>query len=232
MTQRPSPAEDLERWTAVDRYYESLLAPADPVLEATLRTSAEAGLPDIQVSALQGKLLYLLATACGARRVLEIGTLGGYSTTCLARALPSDGRLLSLELESKHAEVARANLARAGVADRVEIRLGPATLSLEQLHRENPAPFDLVFIDADKASYPEYLDGAVRLSRAGTLIIADNVVRRGDVTEPDSTDPNVQGIRRMNEQLARDPRVSATAIQTVGVKGYDGMMFAVVLRAP
>ena len=196
------------------------------MLAAALEASHAAGLPEIQVSPLQGKLLHLLARSIGARRILEIGTLGGYSAIWLARALPDDGRLVSLELEPKHAEVAAANLRRAGLSDRIEIRLGPAVDSLERLVREKSAAFDLVFIDADKASYPVYYDAAIRLSHPGTLVVADNVVRRGDVAEAESTDPQVVGVREMNERIARDRRVSATAIQTVGAKGYDG--FALV----
>jgi len=232
MPQRPSPADDLTRWTDVDRYFGGLLGDTDDGLEATLRASANAGLPAIQVSPLQGKLLHLLARAVGARRILEIGTLGGYSTTWLARALPPDGRLLSLELEPRHAEVARASIAREGLADRVEIRVGPAADGLTQLAREGGPPFDLVFIDADKPAYPEYLEGAVRLSRRGTMIVADNVVRRGDVADPASPDPNVRGVQRMTERMARDARLSATVVQTVGVKGYDGWALALVVRDP
>jgi len=229
MTQRPSPPEELTRWSAVDQYYEGRLAPPDPVLEAALRATRDGGLPDIQVSPLQGRLLHVLARAVRARRILEIGTLGGYSAICLARALPADGRLISLELEAKHAEVARSNLARAGLSDRVEIRVGRASDSLRALVAEKAAPFDLVFIDADKVGYPEYLDGAVRLSRPGTLILADNVVRRGDVTDPGSPDPSVQGVRAMTDRMAADPRLLATVIQTVGSKGYDGFAAALVL---
>ncbi len=226
MTQRSSPPEDLARWSLVDRYYEGIVGAGDPVLTAALEASRAAGLPEIQVSPLQGKLLHLLARSIGARRILEIGTLGGYSAIWLARALPDDGRLLSLELDPKHADVATANLRRAGLSDRVEIRVGPATESLEKLVRASDPAFDLVFIDADKASYPVYYESAVRLSHPGTLVVADNVVRRGDVAEAGSVDPQVVGVRQMNERIARDRRVSATAIQTVGTKGYDG--FALV----
>ncbi len=232
MTQRPSPADDLARWTTVDRYYEDALAPEDPVLEETLRTSHAAGLPEIQVSPLQGRLLHLLARAVGARRILEVGTLGGYSAIWLGRALPPDGRLLSLELEPRHAEVARANLARAGLAERAEVRVGPAAESLTALRRASTPAFDVVFIDADKVGYPEYLEGAIALSRRGTLIVADNVVRRGDVADASSSDAQVQGVRRMNERIAHDPRLFATAIQTVGSKGYDGFSAALVVADP
>jgi predicted O-methyltransferase YrrM len=232
MPQRPSREADLAVWSAVDRYFGSSLGDSDEALIAGLRASESAGLPAIQVSPLQGKLLHLLARAIGARRILEIGTLGGYSATWLARALAPGGRLITLELEPRHAEIARANLERAGVADRVEIRLGPAEESLAQLAREHAEPFDLVFIDADKAGYSTYLEGALRLSRKGTVIVADNVVRRGDVADASSSDPSVVGVRRMTERLAKDPRLSATVVQTVGVKGYDGMTVALVQEAP
>jgi predicted O-methyltransferase YrrM len=221
-----------EQWTAVDRYLTDLLVPPDPALEAALQASAAAGLPSINVSPNQGKLLHLLARLQGARTVLEIGTLGGYSTIWLARALPAGGRLVTLESDAKHAEVARANLARAGLADVVELRLGPALETLPQLASEGRGPFDLTFIDADKPSYPDYLAWALRLSRRGSLIVADNVVRKGAVLDPASDDPRVQGARRFNELLAAEPRVSATAIQTVGSKGYDGFALAFVTEAP
>ena len=229
MPQRPSPPDELARWTALDRYFGTVLTDSDPELAATLEATAAAGLPAIQVSPLQGKLLYILATAVGARRVLEVGTLGGYSTLWLARALPRDGRLVSLELDGRHAEVARANLLRAGVADRVDVRVGPAAESLARLAAENAPPFDLAFVDADKEGYPVYLDWAVRLCRPGALIVADNVVRRGDVLDPQSDDPSVRGVRRMMERIGDEPRLSATVVQTVGAKGYDGMAVAVVL---
>jgi predicted O-methyltransferase YrrM len=218
-----------ERWSAVDSYIGENLVPADPVLEAALRASADAGLPPISVSPSQGKLLHLLARAQGARTILEIGTLGGYSAIWLARALPSGGRLITLEAEPRHAEVARANLARAGLADVAEVRVGPAQDTLPKLHAAGDGPFDLIFIDADKPGYPDYLPWSVRLSRPGSMIIADNVVRDGAVADSASTDVNVQGVRRFIEMLAAEPRVSATAIQTVGSKGYDGFTLAVVL---
>jgi predicted O-methyltransferase YrrM len=214
-----------ELWTAVDRYYADLLVPADPVLEAALRASDEAGLPAIAVSASQGKLLMLLAQSLGARRILEIGTLGGYSTIWLARGLAGGGLLITLEADPKHAEVARANIARAGLSDLVEVRLGKAIETLPRL----VGPFDLTFIDADKVSYPEYFSWAVELSHAGSLIVADNVVRAGAVIEEQSGDANVQGVRRFNELVAADKRVGATVIQTVGSKGYDGFAIARVL---
>ncbi len=218
-----------ERWTAVDRYITDLLVPPDPVLDAALDASAAAGLPTIQVAPNQGKLLWLLARVRAARSILEIGTLGGYSTIWLARALPADGRLVTLEADPKHAEVARANLAAAGLADVVDVRLGPALDTLPQLAAEERDPFDLIFIDADKPSNPQYLAWALALSRLGTLIVVDNVVRAGAVIDADSDDPNVAGTRRLFELLAEEPRLSATAIQTVGSKGHDGLALAVVI---
>jgi predicted O-methyltransferase YrrM len=217
-----------ERWTAVDRYLADLLVPSDPALDAALEANAAAGLPPYDVSPIQGKLLLLLAQAVGARTILEIGTLGGYSAIWLARALPEDGRLVTLERDSRYADVARANIARAGLADVVEVRLGRALETLPQLAAEGRGPFDLVFIDADKQSNPEYLGWALELSRRGTLIVVDNVVREGAVLDDTSADPIVQGVRRMNEMIAAESRVSATAIQTVGSKGYDGFLLALV----
>jgi predicted O-methyltransferase YrrM len=217
-----------EVWTEVDRYITDLLVPPDPALSAALQTSDTAGLPQINVSPAQGKLLQLLARVQGARTILEIGTLGGYSTVWLARALPPDGRLITLESDPKHAEIARANIACAGLADIVELRLGRALDTLPQLVAEKRAPFDVIFIDADKPGYPDYFAWALRLSRRGTLIIADNVVRKGAVADAASSDPLVQGIRRFMDLVAAEPRVSATAIQTVGSKGYDGFAIALV----
>ena len=217
-----------ERWTAVDRYLTDLLVPADAALAATLEESARAGLPPIAVSPTEGKLLHLLARVHGAREILEIGTLGGYSTIWLARALPPGGRLVTLELDPAHAEVARANVARAGLAGAVELRVGPALETLPRLAAEGRSPFDLVFLDADKGGYPAYLAWALRLTRRGSLIVADNVVRDGAVIDPASEDPNVLGVRRFLELLAAEPRVSATAVQTVGSKGYDGFAIALV----
>jgi predicted O-methyltransferase YrrM len=214
-----------ERWTAVDDHFARLLLPPDPALEAAQAAAAAAGLPAISVSPLQGQLLQILARSIGARRVLEIGTLAGYSTIWLARALPAGGRLVTLEADPKHAEVARANIARAGLATVVDVRLGPALETLPGLD----GPFDLVFIDADKEGYPGYLDEALRLSRPGTVIVADNVVRGGKVIEPSATDPRVGGVRRFNERLAAEPRLLATAVQTVGAKGHDGLAIALVL---
>jgi predicted O-methyltransferase YrrM len=213
-----------ELWTAVDRYITDLLVPADAVLDAALRACAEAGMPEHAVSANQGKLLMLLAQMQGARKILEIGTLGGYSAIWMARALPAGGRLITLEANEKHAEIARSNIARAGVGDVVEVRVGRALDTLPLLIRD--APFDLIFIDADKANNPEYLQWAIRLSRPGSLIVADNVVREGEVIDGDSSDPNIEGVRRFMEDLAVEARVSATAIQTVGSKGYDGLAIA------
>src|SRR5215217_2219026 len=216
-----------EIWSAVDRYFSELLVSDDPALEAALAASAAAGLPAINVSPVQGKLLQLLARAIGARNVLEIGTLGGYSTIWLARALPDGGRVISLEADPRHAEVARANIARAGLDTRVEVRLGMA-LDLLPALSERMEPFDFVFIDADKPNNAAYFDWALRLSRPGSIIIVDNVVRDGDVIDAVSDSPTVQGVRRFLERLAAEPRVSATAIQTVGTKGYDGFAFALV----
>jgi predicted O-methyltransferase YrrM len=217
-----------ERWTAVDRYLGDLLASDDPVLEAALAASAAAGLPAINVSPVQGKLLHLLARAIGARNVLEIGTLGGYSTIWLARALPEGGRLISLEADARHAEVARANIARAGLQAVVEVRLGMALDTLPELAAEGREPFDFVFIDADKPNNAAYFDWALKLSRPGSIIVVDNVVRDGDVIDADSDSSTVQGVRRLLERIAAEPRVSATAIQTVGAKGYDGFAIALV----
>ena len=217
-----------ERWTEVDQYITDLLVQPDAVLSAALEASAAAGLPAISVSPAQGKLLFLLVQSCRARRVLEIGTLGGYSTIWLARGLPSDGHLTTLEVNPAHAAVATANLQRAGLANVVRVRVGPARDTLRQLVREGVVPFDVVFIDADKPGYPEYLSLAMGLVRRGSMIIADNVIRDGAVADPASADPNVQAVRRFNEMLAADRRLAATVLQTVGSKGYDGLAFAVV----
>ncbi len=217
-----------DQWTAVDRYITDLLVPADPVLEASLQASTDAGLPAINVAPNQGTLLHLLARIHGARTILEIGTLGGYSTIWLARALPAGGRVVTLEVDPKHAEVARANFVRAGLADLVELRLGRALDTLPGLAAEKRGPFDLIFIDADKVSIPEYFAWALQLSRPGTVIIVDNVVRKGAVVDASSSDPSVQGVRRFNQLLAAETRVSATSLQTVGSKGYDGFTLAVV----
>jgi len=218
-----------ERWTAVEHYVSELLAPHDAALDEALEASVAAGLPAIQVGPNQGKLLQLLARTVGARQILEIGTLGGYSTIWMGRALPADGRLITLEFEPKHADVARANIARAGLSDRVEIRLGRALDTLPKLAEERRGPFDLVFVDADKANIPDYFEWSIKLARRGSLIIVDNVVRDGEVIDAASTDASVQGVRRLNDKLAADPRVSATVMQTVGGKGYDGMAIALVV---
>ncbi|SED39741.1 Predicted O-methyltransferase YrrM [Streptomyces sp. 3213] len=216
-------------WNDVDDYLIGHLSPHDEVLEATLRDSDAAGLPQIAVSAAAGKLLHLLARIQGAARILEIGTLGGYSTILLARALPADGRLITLEYSPKHAEVAGRNIARAGLDKLVEIRVGPALDSLAALADENAAPFDLVFIDADKANNPNYVEWALKLTRPGSLIIVDNVVRGGRVADPANTDPDVLGTRAAIELIGSHPRLSGTAIQTVGEKGYDGFALARVI---
>jgi predicted O-methyltransferase YrrM len=218
-------------WTKVDRYFCERLAPteADDVFEAARAANEKAGLPAIDVSRLQGKFLEFLVQVTGARRVLEIGTLGGYSTLWIARELPEDGQIVTLELDPHHAETARANLLNAGVLGRVDLRIGRAIDSLQALERSGAAPFDLIFIDADKAGYPEYLEWSLKLSRPGTVIVADNVVRDGNVVDADSNDPDIQGVRRFTELLAAEPRLSATVLQTVGVKGYDGFALAVVL---
>ncbi len=217
-----------EQWTAVDHYIANMLVPSDPALDGALQASAAAGLPPHNVSPNQGKLLQMLAQIQRARTILEIGTLGGYSTIWLARSLPIGGRLITLEADPKHAEVASANIARAGLSDVVEVRLGRAVDTLAQLVSENREPFDLIFIDADKPSNPDYFAWALKLSRQGTLIIADNVVRNGAVIDADSSDRSVQGVRRFNELLAESRHVNATAIQTVGSKGYDGFAIALV----
>ncbi|HUE16413.1 MAG TPA: O-methyltransferase [Planctomycetaceae bacterium] len=217
-----------ELWTAVDGYICDLLVHSDPALDKVLEESTAAGLPPIAVTPNLGKLLYLLARIQGTKNILEIGTLAGYSTIWLARALPPGGRLITLEADSRHAEISRANIARAGLADVVELRLGNALDTLPQLAAEGRGPFDLIFIDADKRSSAEYFAWSLKLSRRGSLLVFDNVVRDGAVIDPANDNPSVQGIRRFNEILAAEPRVSATAIQTVGSKGYDGFALALV----
>ena len=211
-----------ELWSRVEAYVDGLLIPADPVLEAARKASEDAGLPVIAVTASQGRLLKLLAKMMGARRILEIGTLGGYSTIWMARALPEDGRLVTLEFDPKHFEVAGANIARAGLSDRVDQRLGAALDTLPVLEAEGAGPFDFVFIDADKENCAPYVDWAVRLSRPGAVIVVDNVIRDGEVANAQTEDPLVQGIRRLNKAVAAEPRVTAVTLQTVGSKGYDG----------
>jgi predicted O-methyltransferase YrrM len=219
-----------DTWASVDRYFSDLLLPPDPALDAALEASVAAGLPAINVSPNQGKLLMLLARVHGARRILEIGTLGAYSTIWLARGLPADGsgRLTTLEYHPKHADVARANLDRAGLNHVVDLRVGAALDTLPQLADEGRGPFDFIFIDADKVNYPSYWTWSLSLSRPGSLIVIDNVVRNGGIIDADSGDPNIQGVRRFNELLAAETRVTATAIQTVGAKGYDGFAVALV----
>jgi predicted O-methyltransferase YrrM len=220
---------DQARFDAVDDFITSALLPDDASLADTAAAAAAAGLPPIAVSAPQGALLGVLAGAIGARRVLEIGTLGGYSTLWLARALPADGVLISCEIDPAHAAVATASLAAAGVADRVEVRVGPALDTLDALHGVRVEPFDLTFIDADKANNPRYLEHAVALSRRGSLILVDNVVRGGEVLDADSEDPSIVGTRAVYDLVGRHPRLEATVIQTVGSKGYDGLLIARVV---
>ena len=219
-------------WERVDEYFAQLLAPADDVLAETLASSAAAGLRAINVTATEGKLLHLLARSIGARRIIEIGTLGGYSTIWLGRALPPDGRLVTLEIDAATATVARRNLARAGLSDQVEVLTAPAATSLAQLAANGAEPFDLAFIDADKASSDRYFLAALELAHPGTLIIVDNVVRDGAVVDSASVDEDIRGIRRLMALLAHEPRVEATAIQTVGSKGYDGFLLARVTTDP
>jgi predicted O-methyltransferase YrrM len=217
-----------ETWDAVDDYTEGLLIGADPVLDQALADSNAAGLPPIAVTASQGRLLNLLVRIHGARRILEIGTLGGYSTIWMARGLPADGRLVTLELSADYAAVAGGSVERAGLAELVEIRVGPALESLSALEAEGGEPFDLVFIDADKQRTPEYFAHAMKLTRPGGLIVADNVVRDGNVADPDTEDTGAQGMRRFLEAAGAESRVDATTIQTVGGKGYDGFTLALI----
>ncbi len=219
----------LQLWTDVDSYFGDLLAPSDPTLDAALEANAQAGLPAQDVSRIQGKFLDLLVRLSGARRILEIGTLGGYSTIWFARALPEGGQIVTLEANPKHAEIARANIERADISHLVDLRVGRAVDTLPVLRAEGSAPFDLIFIDADKPSNPDYLDWALKLSRPGTVIVGDNVVRDGKVIDQHSADPNVRGVQRFAERIAAEPRLSATALQTVGAKGYDGFLLAIVL---
>ena len=215
-------------WADVDRYLVDLLHPRDDALEHAMEASTAAGLPPIAVTPPGGKLLHILARLIGARRILEVGTLAGYSTIWLARAAGKEGLVTTLELDEKHAEVAAANIAYAGLSSTVDIRLGRAADTLAGIHAEGGPPYDMIFIDADKASIPVYFTWALRLSRPGSLILVDNVIRNGAVIDASSTDPNIIGVRRFNEMLASEPRVTATTIQTVGAKGYDGMTFAIV----
>lgn len=214
------------QWTAVDEFLGKTIVQSDDALTSALAASRAAGLPEIAVSAAQGKFLHLLARSIGAKRILEVGTLGGYSTIWLARALAAGGQVVTLELDPKHAEVARGNLEGAGLGKSVEVKVGNAHQTLAQLCADRAEPFDLIFIDADKPSCPEYFVFALRLSRPGSLIVVDNVVRKGAVADLTNTDAAVVGVRRLHELVAAEPRVSATTIQTVGTKGYDGFLFA------
>ncbi len=218
-------------WSAVDTYTESMFVPPDGALTAALRDTETAGMPPISVSAAQGQFLHILARSMKARRILEIGTLGGYSAIWMARALPEGGHLVTLEIDPKHAAVAEENIARAGLATRVEVRLGAALDSLPRIELEGKAPFDFTFIDADKQNIPAYFEWAIRLSRPGAVIIVDNVVRDGAIVDASSTDPSVQGVRALNELIRDSGRVSATTVQTVGTKGYDGFTIALVGHA-
>ncbi|MFI5299524.1 MAG: O-methyltransferase [Polyangiales bacterium] len=217
-------------WTAVDHYFADLLLPSDEALEFALANSRAVGLPDIAVAPNQGKLLWMMAKLQGARRILEIGTLGGYSTIWLARAVPSHGHVVTLEIDPKHAEVARANVAHAGLASVVDVRVGRASDQLASLEREGGAPFDFTFIDADKQSGAEYFAVALRMSRVGSAIVVDNVVRNGDVIDAKSTEERVVGTRRLHEAIAKETRVTATTLQTVGSKGHDGFTIALVVK--
>lgn len=217
-----------DRWAEVDEYVSGLLAPEDEALKATLKAGVDAGLPEIQVSPPQARLLEILARSIGARTMLEFGTLAGYSTIWLARALPEGGRLITLEADPEYAEVARANISNAGLADLVELRVGPALDSLPAMDAEGVGPFDFVFIDADKIHTPDYFTWALDRTRPGGLIVADNVVRDGALADPESDDPTIPAQRRLHEMIVADPRVTATTIQTVGGKGYDGFTLALV----
>lgn len=215
---------NLETWTNIDAYFTDLLHDRDPILDTVLADSAKAGLPEIQVSVPQGKWLHLMVQLSGAKRVLELGTLGAYSTIWIARALPSDGRLITLEAEPLHVQVSRQNLAHAGLSEKVDVMEGAALDTLQQLIEQNVEPFDFVFLDADKENYPNYFPGILQLMHTGSVLIADNVVRDGAVIEPDHTDPRVQGVRQFNQLVADNPTINATGIQTVGTKGYDGYL--------
>ena len=217
-----------ELWDAVDDFFVKRLSPAEPVFDQILERSAAAGLPPIHVSASGGKLLQLLVAISQARSILEVGTLAGYSTVWMARALPPGGRIVTLEVDPKHVEVARANFAQAGVEGVIELRPGAALDTLPEVEKAGLGPFDMAFIDADKANIPDYFDWAVRLSRTGSIVVIDNVVREGAILDESSSDPSVQGVRRLADQLANDVRVSATAVQTVGAKGHDGFVLATV----
>jgi len=219
-------------WEAIDAYIADNFLDDDPALDAALAASEAAGLSAIQVAPLQGKLMMMLAAAMGARNILEIGTLGGYSTIWLARGLAEGGRLITLDMNPDYAAIARSNIAKAGLADRVEVRVGAALDTLPKLHAEGAGPFDLIFIDADKPSTPDYFDWAVKLARKGSLIIVDNVVREGAILAAQSENKHVKGLRGFYARAAADPRVTATAFQTVGNKGHDGLALLLVTEAP
>ncbi len=232
MSEKPPYKTQDDKWIAIDDYIAENFLDEDPALDATLAASEAAGLPEIQVAPLQGKLLMLLAASLGARTILEIGTLGGYSTIWLARGLVEGGRVVTLEIDPGHAAVARKNFENAGVADRIEVRVGAALDTLATLHAEHAGPFDLIFIDADKPSTPDYFDWAVKLARKGTLIVVDNVVREGAILAAQSENKHVKGLRGFYARVAVDPRVTATAIQTVGNKGHDGLAIVRVIAEP
>jgi predicted O-methyltransferase YrrM len=216
-------------WIAVDDYINDLFLPSDPMMSDVLKASEDAGLPSISVTPTEGKLLMFLAQVSGAQSILEIGTLGAYSTIWLARGLSTGGKLITLESNPKHADVARANIIRAGLSDRVDILVGDANDTLARLATDSRNLFDIIFIDADKESYPEYLAWALKLSHTGSLIIADNVIRDGEILDAASSDPRVQGTRRFNQLLAAEPRLTTTVIQTIGRKGHDGIAIAMVV---
>ncbi len=232
MSEKPPYKTQDDKWIAIDDYIAENFLDDDPALDATLAASEAAGLPPIQVAPLQGKLLMMLAASLGARNILEVGTLGGYSTMWLARGLVDGGRVITLELDPGHAEVARKNFENAGLADRIEVRVGAALDTLAALHSEHAGPFDLIFIDADKPSTPDYFDWAVKLARKGTLIVVDNVVREGAILAVQSENKHVKGLRSFYARVAADPRVTATAIQTVGNKGHDGLAIVRVIAEP
>lgn len=219
-----------ELWTSVDHYISHLLLKSDGPMDEILKSNTAAGLPAIDVSAPQGKLLYLFAKMISAKKILEVGTLGGYSTIWLAKALPENGKVISLEISSKHAEVARENAAKAGFKKIIDIRVGPALETLKKIDEANEGPFDLTFIDADKANNPEYFKAALKMSKVGSLIICDNVIRDGKIVDMNNTDPGVLGTRRLYEIMSSEPRVTTTAIQTVGTKGHDGFAIALVVK--
>jgi predicted O-methyltransferase YrrM len=232
MSEKPPYKTQDDNWIAIDDYIAENFLDDDPALDATLAASEAAGLPEIQVAPLQGKLLMMLAASLGARNILEVGTLGGYSTIWLARGLADGGRVVTLELDPGHAAVARKNFENAGLADRIEVRVGAALDTLAALHAEHAGPFDLIFIDADKPSTPDYFDWAVKLARKGTLIVVDNVVREGAILAAQSENKHVKGLRGFYTRVAADPRVTATAIQTVGNKGHDGLAIVRVIAKP